>query len=207
MENKVEMNDSKGFKIFDRYDLSEIQIKDPALKPYINLSQKILLKSQGRRKDKIAITRVNVVERLANRLAVPGHIGKKHRIITSWSSGKYNRNMKTVLQVLEIVEKKSGRNPVQVFVEAIENGSPRDEITVIEQAGARYPQAVDCSPMRRINLALRWIVQGAYGKSFGKKSKMAETLANEILLASKGTMDSYSMSKKNEAEKQADAAR
>lgn len=196
-----------NFKIFDLYDASAIEIKDPALRPYINLSQKLILKSQGRRKDKMAIVRVNVIERLANRLAVPGHSGKKHRIITSWSSGKYNKNMKTVLQTMQIVEKKTGKNPVQVFVEAIENGSPRDEITVIESAGARYPQAVDCSPMRRINLALRWMVQGAYQRCFGKKLKMAESLANEIINAARGTMDSYSCSKRNESEKQADSAR
>ena len=82
-----------------------------------------------------------------------------------------------------------------------------DEITVIESGGARYPQAVDCSPLRRINLAIRWMIQGSYGKSFGKKTKMADALANEIINASKGTMDSFAMGKKNEAEKQADAAR
>ena len=115
--------------------------------------------------------------------------------------------MTTVLRALEIIQKKTGKNPVQVFINAIENGSPRDEITVIEHAGARYPQAVDCSPMRRVDLALRWIVQGSYNKSFGKKNKMAETLANEIIKASDGSMESYSRSKANEAEKQADSAR
>ena len=201
------MAEQEGFKVFDMYDVSGIEPKDPALKPYVNVAGRLILKSQGRRKDKLAMTRVNVVERLANRIAVPGHSGKKHRIITNWASGKYNKNMKTVLLSLDIIAKKTGKNPIAVFVEAIENGSPRDEITVIESAGARYPQAVDCSPMRRINLAIRWIVQGAYTKSFGKKGKMAETLANEIINASKGTMDSFACSKRNEAEKQADSAR
>jgi len=195
------------FLLFDKYDTVGIEPKDPALKPYVSLNPKLLLKSQGRRKDKFAMTKVNVVERLANRLAVPGHSGRKHRIITSWSSGKYNRNMKTILETFAIVEKKTQRNPIAVFVEAIENGSPRDEITVIESAGARYPQAVDCSPMRRINLAIRWMVQGSYAKCFGKKTKMEDSLANEIINASKGTMESFACSKKNEAEKQADSAR
>lgn len=196
-----------GFKLFDIYDVSEISIRDNALKPYLNVDDKLLLKSQGRNLASFEGAKVNVVERLAGRLGVPGHVGKKHRIITSWSSGKYNRNMKTVLQTLEIIQKKTNKNPIQVFVSAIENGSPRDEITVIEHAGARYPQAVDVSPVRRINLAIRWIVQGAYQKCFGKKKKMAETLANEIIAASEGNMESYAASKRNEAEKQADAAR
>ena len=78
---------------------------------------------------------------------------------------------------------------------------------MIEYGGARYPQAVDCSPMRRINLAIRWMVQGSYQKCHGKKTKMAESLANEIINAAKGTMESYSFRKKNESEKQADSAR
>ena len=196
------------FKIFDKYDVSAIEIKDSALKPYMNLRPSLLLKSQGRRNmENLGATKVNIVERFANRLGVPGHVGKKHKIITSWSSGKYNRNMKTILQVMELIEARTKKNPVQVIVTAIENGSPRDEITVIEQAGARYPQAVDCSPIRRINIAIRWMIWGSYGKAFGKKKKIAETLANEIVLASEGNMESYAMSKKNEAEKQADSAR
>lgn len=195
------------FKLFDKYDVSNIEIKDLALKPYICLSSKLFVKSYGRQLEKWPHARVNIIERFANRLAVPGHVGKKHRIITSWSSGKYNRNMKTIMQTLDIIEKKTGKNSIQVLVAAIENCSPRDEITVIESAGARYPQSVDSSPFRRVNLAIRWIVQGAYTRSFGKKIKMSDSLANEIISAAKGSMDSYSMSKKNESERQADAAR
>lgn len=202
-----EIKPNEGFNVFDQYDVSQIVVKDPALKPHINIIPKLLIKSFGRRKEKFSTMKVNILERLANRLAVPGHIGKKHKIITSWSSGKYNKNMKTIINVLAIIEKNTGKNPIQILIDAIENCSPRDEITVIESAGARYPQAVDCSPSRRVNLAIRWLIQGAYTKSFGKKNKMITTLANEIILASKGSMESYSMVKKNEAEKQADSAR
>ena len=195
------------FKVFDMYDMGELQITDEALKPYINLSGRLLIKSQGRDKGKNANKNINIIERLASRVAVPGHIGKKHKIITSWSSGKYTGNMKTVIRSLDIISRKKKENPIQVLIKAIEQCSPRDEITTIEYGGARYPQAVDVSPNRRVNLATRWIVQGAYQKAFGKKKKMAESLANEIILASEGNMESYSMQKKNEAEKQADAAR
>lgn len=199
--------EGEGFKIFDLYDVSDIKVEDVALRPYINLSGRLLLKSQGRNFEKLAAAKVNIIERLANRIAVPGHVGKKHKIITNWSSGRSEGNMKIVLRALEIIEKKTKQNPVQVLVKAIERGSPRDEITVIEHAGARYPQSVDVSPMRRVNLAIRWLIQGSYGKSFGKKRKMAETLANEIILASEGNMESFVMTKKNESEKQADSAR
>lgn len=201
MENKA------ALKLFDIYDVSSIEVKDAALKPYINFNAKLLLKSHGRNQEKFAIAKVNIVERLANRMGVPGHMGKKQKIITNWASGKYNRNMKTVLEVLKIIEAKTKKNPVQVLVSAVENGSPRDEITVIEHAGARYPQAVDCSPARRVNLAIRWMVQGAYAKAFGKKTKMVEALSNEIIKASERNMESFAVNKSNDAEKQADSSR
>ena len=206
-ENKIVEQKTISFKIFDLYDVSNIQIKDAALKPYISFSPKLLLKSQGRNLERFGAAKVNIVERLSRHLDVPGHLGKEHKIITSWGSGKYNKNMKTMLKVLELIQKKTNKNPVQVLAEAVENGSPRDEITVIEHGGARYPQAVDTSPMRRINIALRWFVHGSYAKAFGKKKKMFETLADEIIKASEGSMESYAFSKKNEAEKQADGAR
>ena len=195
------------FKLFDLYDTKDIEIKDPALKPYITFEGKLLAKSHGRNLGKFSKAKVNILERLANRLAVPGHIGKKHKLITSWSSGRYTSNMKIVLDAMRIIAEKTKKNPIQVLVDAIENGSPRDEITVIEHGGARYPQSVDCAPMRRVDLAIRWMVQGAHGKAFGKKRKIEETLAQEIILASEGNMESYARNKKSDSEKQADSAR
>ena len=203
----AEQIQEKGFKIFDLYDVSNIEIKDPTLKGYLTVNSKLLLKSHGRNTEKMANSKVNVVERLVGHLGVPGHAGKKQKIITNWASGKYNKNMRTAMEALKIIETKTKKNPVQVLVTAVENGSPRDEITVIEHAGARYPQAVDCSPMRRVNLALRWFVQGAYGKAFGKKKKISEVLADEIIKAGEGSMESFACNKRNEAEKQADSAR
>jgi small subunit ribosomal protein S7 len=197
----------QSMKLFDMFDASNIEIKDPALKPFINLEPKLLLKSQGRNLVRFGKTKVNILERLANRIAIPGHVGKKHRVITSWASGKYDKNMMIVINALKLVEQKTKKNPVQALVTAIENGSPRDEITVIEHGGARYPQAVDTSPMRRVDLAIRWMTQGSHQKSFGKKKTIVQALADEIIKASEGNMESYSMSKKNEAEKQADSAR
>lgn len=199
--------ENKAFLALDKYNIAEVSVSDPALKPYLNVSERLLIKTHGRNLERFGVARINIIERLASRLQVPGHSGKKHKIITSWSSGKYNRNMKTVMQTLDIIAERTKKNPVQVLVKAVETASPRDEITVIEHAGARYPQAVDCSPIRRINLVIRWMVQGAYAKAFGKKNKMAETLAKEVISASEANMESYAMGKKNESEKQADSAR
>ncbi|MFH1501018.1 MAG: 30S ribosomal protein S7 [archaeon] len=194
-------------KIFDTYDIKDVKVEDPALKRVINLDEKLVLKTKGRMWQKFGKAEINVVERLINLLRVPGHRGKKHKIQTAESASKYNRAVKNVLKCLKIIEERKKENPVQVLVRAIENAAPRDEITVIEYGGARYPQAVDISPIRRLNLALRNMVHGAYDKSFNKKAKIYETLANEIMLASDGNMESFAMSKKNESEKQADSAR
>lgn len=194
-------------KIFNIYSTEEVKVEDPSLKRYINLDEKLVLRNVGRARERFAKAKVNVVERLANLIAVPGHRGKKHKIITGHASGKYEKNMKIVLQAFKIIEEKTKQNPIQVLVKAIENSSPRDEITVIEYGGARYPQAVDTSPSRRLAVSLRNIVHGAYDKSFNKKTKIEESLAEEIMLAAEGKMDSFAMQKKNESEKQADSAR
>ncbi len=195
------------FKVLGLYDMKEVSVKEEPLKPYVNIEPRLLVRTYGRNTGKFARAKMHILERLATRIAVPGHVGKKHRIMTSWASGNYKGNMKIVMEAMKIIEEKKKINPVQVLVKAIETASPRDEITTIEYGGARYPQAVDVSPSRRVNLAIRWIVQGAYQKCFGKKKKMSQSLADEISLAADGNMESYSMQKKNEAEKQADAAR
>ena len=203
MEGKLEMQ----FKIFDLYDLSEVLVTDEGLKSAINLEPKLVLKTQGTKVKKFGKLDINIVERLMNRISVSGHRGKKHKISKGDATGKYTKNMKTVLNAFKLIEKKTSKNPVQVLVNAIENCSPRDEITVIEYGGARYPQAIDVSPLRRVNLALRWITQGASDKSFNKKKNVVQALAEEIMMASDSNGESFAMRKKNESEKQADSAR
>tara|TARA_Y100000310_G_scaffold260387_1_gene269275 strand:- start:78 stop:674 length:597 start_codon:yes stop_codon:yes gene_type:complete len=197
----------KQMKIFGLYDSSEVIVNDPGLKKVINLNAKLMLKSHGRIKWDPTRAKVNVVERLINLLQVPGSRGKKHRIITSWITGKKSRCTKIVIDSFKIIEKKTEKNPLAVFVSAIENGAPRDEVTSIEYGGARYPQAVDVSPRRRLNLVLRYLINGAYDKAFNKKATITEALAKEIMTAAEGSSESHAISKKNDSEKQADAAR
>ncbi len=194
-------------KIFDLYSTDEVVINDFGLKRVMSVEPKLVLKSHGRLTGKNEKNKMNVVERLINLLAVPGHRGKKHKIMTSHASGKYNKNASTVIEALGIIHKKTNQNPVSVLVKAIENSAPRDGTTTIEYGGAKYPQAVDFSPIKRVALSLRNMIHGAQDKSFGKKNSIAQTLANEIILASQNSNDSAAISKKNEMEKQADSAR
>ncbi len=201
------MEQTLKFKIFDLYNTEGIEVKDIGLKPVINLNPKLALKSHGRNVQKFGQTKVNIVERLINRIGVAGHRGKKHKLMVGTSSGKYSKNAKIVLGAFKIIEEKTKKNPVEVFIGAIENSAPRDEITVIEYGGARYPQAVDVSPLRRVNLALKHIVHGASEKAFGKKKTITQTLAEEIILSADGNQESFAIKKKIESEKQADSAR
>ena len=201
------MTEQLVFKIFDKYDSTGIVVQDQGLKNVINLNPKLALKSHGRNFQKFGQLKVNLVERLINKLAVAGHRGKKHRIILGRATGKYTRNAGIVLEAFDIIEKKTNTNPVAVLVKAIENAAPRDEVTVIEYGGARYPQAVDVAPLRRVNLALKHIIHGAGDKAFGKKKSIAQALAEEIMLAADKNQESFAMKKKNESEKQADSAR
>jgi small subunit ribosomal protein S7 len=196
-----------AMKIFGLWDISEVEVKDAGLKRVINLDDKLLLKSHGRIKYDQAKTKVNVIERLINLLQVPGSRGKKHRIITGWITGKQQKTTMLVIETFKMIEEKTKQNPVAVFIKALENAAPRDEVTAIEYGGARYPQAVDISPRRRLNLTLRFIVNGAYDKAFGKKATMVEALAKEIMGAAENSGESHAISKKNDLEKQADAAR
>ncbi len=203
----MEQKQIQNFKIFDLYDLSEIKIEDPGLKPIINLQPKLILKSHGRNVQKHGQLKINIVERLMNKISVAGHRSKKHRIQFGTNTGKYSKNMKVVLDAFKIIQDKTKLNPVQVLVKAIENSAPRDETTVIEYGGARYLQAVDVSPLRRVNIALRNIAHGASDRAFNKKKNIVDGLAEEILLAYENKGDSSAVRKKIESEKQADSAR
>jgi small subunit ribosomal protein S7 len=194
-------------KIFDIYETKGVDVKDPGLKAVVNLSEKLVLKTHGRYTQKFSKSKVNIIERFIGYLGVAGHRGKKHKIITSWASGKYSKNTKIILEALKIIQDKTKTNPIQILVQAVQNSAPCDEITTIEYGGARYPQAVDVSPIRRVALALRNLVHGGYDKAFNKKASMSEGLATEILAASAKTPESFAVQKKTEAEKQADSAR
>ena len=206
-ENETKEKKEEGFKLFGIYDVSDVKITDPGIRRYINLDSKLLVKSHGRIREKFSRGKINLLENFANFIAVPGHRGKKHKIQTNWKSGKYSQNMRIVLDCLKIIEERTKKNPVQVLVNAIENAAPRDGITVIEYGGARYPQAVDISPVKRVSMTLRAIVHGSYDKSFNKKIKIEQSLADEIIKAYNNESDSYAIQKKKESEKQADSAR
>ena len=196
-----------SIKLFSRWEASGIKVLDPGLQKYINFRESYLPRSSGRSITTLTRGNRHLVDRLITKLMVPGHKGKKHTLTSYHATGKYNTCYKIVEKTFFTIEKRLGKNPVEVFVTAVENAAPREEITTIEYGGARYPKAVECAPLRRVDLALRHMIQGAYSKSFNSKKHSYECLAEEIILAYQLSPSSNAISKKNEAERQADSSR
>jgi len=174
-------------KIFDKWEISGIEVVDPGLKKYIGLEPMIIPKTSGRYSSKRhAKMKMNIVERLMTKLSVPGHRGKKHLISSGRTTGKYATHYKIVKEAFEIIEKRTKKNPVEVLVRAVENAARREEIAAYQVGGIIIRRAVVTSPQRRVDLALREITQASYRKSFGKKESTATALANELISAAAG---------------------
>ena len=195
-------------KLFGLWETGGIKVDDIGLRPYINLRPLFLPKTGGRNTGiMFHKSKTHIVERLVNKVMVPGHKGKKHKLSSGHCCGKAANRMSIVEETFKLIEIKTKKNPIEVFVKAIENAAPREEITTIEYGGARYPKAVECSPQRRVDIALRQFIQGAYSKSFNSKRKLKETLTDEILKAYNMDQSSTAIAKKLELERQADASR
>ncbi|HLC65355.1 MAG TPA: 30S ribosomal protein S7 [Candidatus Nanoarchaeia archaeon] len=195
-------------KAFNRWSTEGIQVQDLGLQRYVSLDPRIVPKTGGRyAKNRFHKSRVFVVERLINKVMIPGHKSKKHFKTSYHLTGKALTSYQIVEDTFKLIESQLKENPVKVFVKALENAAPREEIITIEYGGARYPKAVECSPQRRIDIALRLMTQGAYQKSFNSKKGVIKSLADEIISAFNLSLASHAISKKNEVERQADASR
>jgi small subunit ribosomal protein S7 len=195
-------------KIFNRWSFDGIVVQDPGLQGYIGLRPVLAPKTGARYAgNRFHKSRVNVVERLINKVMVPGHKARKHFKSSGHITGKAASAFAMVEKCFTIIEKRSGKNPLIVFVKALENAAPREEIITIEYGGARYPKAVECAPQRRVDIALRLFVQGSYHKAFNTKKSFVQFLADEILNAYNLSPTSVAIAKKNELERQADSSR
>ena len=184
-------------KLFGKWSFEGIQIQDPGLKQYISVKPVYIPHSMGRHEHgKFHKAKVNIVERLINNLMRPGS-----------TAGKKARAIKLLKNALEIIYIRTGKNPIQVIVTAIENTSPGEDTTRISYGGIAYHMAVDISPQRRVDLALRFLSEGARKQSFGNPKALDEYLAEELILAAKQDVKSYAVKKRNEMERIARSSR
>mgnify|MGYP000436248329 CR=1 FL=1 len=198
-------------KLFGRWDLSNVVVRDEGLKRYITLTPVCIPHTAGRlTKKQFGKSRMNIVERLINKVMRSGQGTKKlggKFIRGRGNTGKKLKAMKIVEKAFEIIEKRTSQNPVQVLVDAISNAGPLEETTIIIYGGIRYHKAIDVSCQRRIDIALKNIVLGAFGASFNSKKSIEECLAEEIIYASKSDTKSYAIQKKEEIERIAASSR
>lgn len=195
--------------LFGKYPLSDVKIEDASLANYIILSPRI--DTFGRRKDKAHyVMHTGIVERLINKLMRGGtgqKIGGKVIRTEGRLQGKKLTIVRTVEEAFDIVAEKTGKNPVQVLVDAIEYSAPIEDTTRIRYGGINYNVAVGITASRRLDVALRNIALAALIGAFKSRKTLAEALAEELIAASNNSSESYAIKKRVEMEHIARSAR
>jgi small subunit ribosomal protein S5e len=123
------------------------------------------------------------------------------------NNGKKLMAARIVQHAFEIINLLTDQNPVQVLVDAIINTGPREDSTRIGSAGTVRRQAVDVSPLRRVNQSISLLTTGTRESAFRNVKTIAECLADELINAAKGSSNSYAIKKKDELERVAKSNR
>jgi small subunit ribosomal protein S7 len=184
-------------KLFGKWGFQGLQVQDQALKRYISIKPIYIPHSMGRHEHhRFHKAEVNIVERFLNNMMRPGkHAGKKVRV------------MNALQNAFEIIHLRTGNNPVEVLIKAVENSAPCEDTTRITYGGVAYHMAVDISPQRRVDVALRLLSEGSRSTTFGNKRPLEECIVEELILAAGNDVKSYAVSKRNEMERVAMANR
>ena len=126
-----------------------------------------------------------LVTRLSNNVMLDGKKGVAQRI---------------VYDAFDIIKEKTGKEPLEVFEEAMENVMPLLEVKARRIGGATYQVPIEVRPERRQTLGLRWITLFSRQRS---ERTMKERLANEILDAVNGAGGAFK--RKEEMHRMAEA--
>jgi len=116
--------------------------------------------------------------------------------------GKKSKAEKICYECFGIIQKRTKKNSLDVFLTALENVKPTLEVRPRRVGGATYQVPVEVRPERAETLAIRWLIQFAQNR---KGKPMKEKLADEIILASKG--EGLAVKKKIDTHKMAEANR
>jgi small subunit ribosomal protein S5e len=184
-------------KLFGKWSFEDVDTKDLSLKDYLQIVPVYLPHTAGRYQIKrFRKAQCPIVERLTNSLMMHGR-----------NNGKKLMAARIVKHSFEIIHLLTDQNPIQVLVDAIINTGPREDSTRIGSAGTVRRQAVDVSPLRRVNQAIWLLTTGAREAAFRNVKTIAECLADELINASKGSANSYAIKKKDELERVAKSNR
>jgi len=192
--------ETQDVKLFGKWSSEDVNVNDISLTDYIAVKEKhakFLPHSAGRYQAKrFRKALCPIVERLTDSLMMHGR-----------NNGKKLMAMRIVKHSFEIIHLLTGENPLQVLVNAIINSGPREDSTRIGRAGTVRRQAVDVSPLRRVNQAIWLLCTGAREASFRNIKTIAECLSDELINAAKGSSNSYAIKKKDELERVAKSNR
>jgi small subunit ribosomal protein S7 len=197
LSQKQEEKEEREVKLFGKWSFKGIEVKDIGLQRYVSLKPVVIPHSMGRHEHKrFRKASINIVERLANNLMRPGK-----------NSGKKAKVMNMVNHAFEIVNLRTGKNPIEVLVKAVENSSPCEDTTRISMGGIVYHLSVDVAPQRRVDLAIRHLADGARQAAVNNPRSIEECLAEELILAGNNDMKSFAVAKRHEIERVAQASR
>jgi small subunit ribosomal protein S7 len=189
--------EKREIQLFEKWSFKGITVADLGLQRYISLKPVITPHSMGRHEHKrFRKANISIVERLVNNLMRPGK-----------NAGKKARAMNIVKHAFELVNLRTGKNPVEVLVKAVENSAPCEDTTRISYGGIAYRLSVDVSPQRRVDLSLRNITEAARQASINNPRSIEECLAEELILAANRDIKSHAVSKRYELERVAQANR
>ena len=187
----------QDIKLFQKWTFKDISVQDIGLQRYLNLTPMVAPHSMGRHEhQRFRKAKVNIVERLINSLMRSGK-----------NSGKKAKATNIVKEAFEIINLRTGKNPIEVLVKAVENASPCEDTTRVSYGGVVYHLSVDVAPQRRIDLAIRHISEGARAASINNPRSIQETLADELVLAANKDIKSAGIAKRNEIERVAQSSR
>ena len=194
-----DVTDEQGsVKLFNKWSYEEVEVRDISLTDYIQIRSPVYISHSAGR---YAVKRFRkaqcpIIERLTNSLMMNGR-----------NNGKKLMAVRIVAHAFEIIHIMTDQNPLQVAVDAIVNCGPREDSTRIGSAGTVRRQAVDVSPLRRVNQGISLLTIGAREASFRNVKSIAECLAEELINAAKGSSNSYAIKKKDELERVAKSNR
>ncbi|OBA19535.1 ribosomal protein S7 [Metschnikowia bicuspidata var. bicuspidata NRRL YB-4993] len=185
-------------KLFNKWSFEDVEVKDVSLVDYVQIRSPVFVShTAGRYASKrFRKAQCPVIERLTNSLMMNGK-----------NNGKKLKAVRIVKHALEIISVLTEQNPLQVVVDAVVNSGAREDSTRIGSSGTVRRQAVDVSPLRRVNTAIALLTIGAREASFRNIKTIAECLAEELINAAKGSSTSYAIKKKDELERVAKSNR
>jgi small subunit ribosomal protein S7 len=184
-------------KLFEKWGTENIEVIDPGLEKYLSSKPILYPHSGGRHEHKrFRKSQLNIVERLVDNMMRPGRVG-----------GKKAKAIGIVRNAMEIINLKTGKNPIEVLVKAVENTAPAEDVTRVAYGGIVYPISVDIAPQRRIDIALRFMTDGARKASYSNPRTIDECLAEELAYAAQRDNRSFAVRKRDEMERVALASR